>query len=67
MKRKAKSRLLDTIKQTLTSNHSLSSGDIRQFDELCTSDEFATIFEAQIKRTEQQIGQMEKGSKKSST
>ena len=61
MKRKAKSRLLDTIKQTLMNNYNLSSNDIRQFDELCTPDEFSTIFEAQIKRTEQQIGQMEKG------
>ena len=61
MKRRAKARLLDTIKQTLNSNHSLSSADIRQFDELLTPDEFSTIFEAQIKRTEQQIGQMEKG------
>lgn len=60
MKRKAKSRLLDTIKQTLMNNYNLSSNDIRQFDELCTPDEFSTIFEAQIKRTEQQIGQMEK-------
>ena len=62
MKRRAKARLLETIKQTLNGNHSLSAADIRQFDELLTPDEFSTIFEAQIKRTEQQIGQMEKGS-----
>lgn len=61
MKRKAKTKLLDRISQILNNKNNFEKYEIELFDELLSKEEFQTLFQHQIKRMEQQIGQMERG------
>jgi len=60
MKRKAKTKLLDRISQILNNKNNFEKYEIELFDELLSKEEFQTLFQHQIKRMEQQIGQMER-------
>ena len=61
MKRKPKAKLLDRISQILNNKNNFEKYEIELFDELLSKEEFQTLFQHQIKRMEQQIGQMERG------
>ena len=62
MKKRCRKSLLESLRQKLSCNkNSIKAEEFELFVELLKADEFQSVFEKQIKLTEKQIGQMEKG------